>query len=45
MAKLAADQELRKTFAANARHLAESKFSAGAIGQQTVALYDSLIGR
>jgi glycosyltransferase involved in cell wall biosynthesis len=45
MAKLAADQELRKTFAANARRLAETKFSADAIGQQTVALYEALIGR
>ena len=45
MAKLTADAELRKTFAANARRLAESKFSADAIGQQTVALYDALVGR
>jgi glycosyltransferase involved in cell wall biosynthesis len=45
MAKLAANPELRTTFAANARRLAESKFSAEAIGQQTVALYDALVGR
>jgi glycosyltransferase involved in cell wall biosynthesis len=43
MAKLAADPELRKRFGANARRLAESRFSAEAIGQETVALYDTLI--
>jgi glycosyltransferase involved in cell wall biosynthesis len=43
MAKLAGDAELRRRFGANARALVESKFSAEAIGQQTVALYDSLI--
>jgi len=42
MAKLAGDAELRKRFGANARNLAERKFSADAIGRQTVALYDSL---
>jgi glycosyltransferase involved in cell wall biosynthesis len=43
MAKLAGDPGLRKRLAANARSLAESKFSAEAIGRQTVALYGSLI--
>ena len=45
MAKLASDAEMRRKFAANARALIESKFSAEAIGRKTVALYDSLIGR
>jgi glycosyltransferase involved in cell wall biosynthesis len=43
MAKLAADPELRKRLGANARRLAESRFSAEAIGRQTVALYEKLI--
>jgi glycosyltransferase involved in cell wall biosynthesis len=43
MAKLSSDPELRKTFGANARRLVESKFSAEAIGRQTVALYDELV--
>jgi glycosyltransferase involved in cell wall biosynthesis len=43
MAKLAGDPGLRERLAANARSLAESKFSAEAIGRQTVALYGSLI--
>jgi glycosyltransferase involved in cell wall biosynthesis len=42
MEKLAGDVDLRKRFAANARALAESKFSAHAIGKETVALYDML---
>jgi glycosyltransferase involved in cell wall biosynthesis len=42
MAKLAGDPDLRKRFGANARRLAESKFSAEAIGRETVALYDLL---
>jgi glycosyltransferase involved in cell wall biosynthesis len=45
MAKLAGDAELRKRFGTNARVLVERKFSAEAIGRQTVALYNSLIGR
>jgi len=45
MAKLAGDAELRKRFGTNARVLVERKFSAEAIGLQTVALYNSLIGR
>jgi glycosyltransferase involved in cell wall biosynthesis len=44
MAKLAGDQALREKFGANARRLVESKFSADAIGRETVALYDSLLG-
>jgi glycosyltransferase involved in cell wall biosynthesis len=43
MAKLAGDPDLRKRFGANARLLAESKFSAEAIGRETVALYDKII--
>ncbi len=43
MAKLAGDAELRKKFGANARRLVESKFSAEAIGRETVALYAELI--
>ncbi|MBC8020835.1 MAG: glycosyltransferase family 4 protein [Methyloceanibacter sp.] len=45
MAKLAGDPGLRRRFAANARRLADNKFSAEAIGRQTVALYDELIAR
>jgi glycosyltransferase involved in cell wall biosynthesis len=45
MSKMAADAEMRRRFGANARRLAESKFSADAIGRETVALYDRLIGR
>jgi glycosyltransferase involved in cell wall biosynthesis len=43
MARLAGDQALRARLGANARALVESKFSAAAIGAQTVALYDSLL--
>jgi glycosyltransferase involved in cell wall biosynthesis len=43
MAKLAADAAMRARFGANARALVERKFSAEAIGRQTVALYDSLV--
>jgi hypothetical protein len=45
MAKMAADAEMRRRFGADARRLVESKFSADAIGRETVALYDRLIGR
>jgi glycosyltransferase involved in cell wall biosynthesis len=45
MAKMARDAELRRRFGANARALVESKFSAEVIGHETVALYDSLLGR
>lgn len=45
MTKLASDAEMRRRFAAKARALVESKFSADAIGRQTVALYNSLVGR
>jgi glycosyltransferase involved in cell wall biosynthesis len=45
MAKLAADADLRRKFGVNARRLVEAKFSADAIGRQTVALYDRLVGR
>lgn len=43
MAKMASDAELRRRFGAKARALVERKFSAEAIGRETVALYDSLI--
>jgi glycosyltransferase involved in cell wall biosynthesis len=43
MAKLASDAALRARFGANARALVERKFSAEAIGRQTVALYDKLL--
>jgi glycosyltransferase involved in cell wall biosynthesis len=43
MAKLAGDPDLRERYGANARRLAENRFSAEAIGRETVALYDSLI--
>ncbi|HZP09033.1 glycosyltransferase family 4 protein [Methyloceanibacter sp.] len=42
MEKLAGDADLRQRFAANARALVESRFSAEAIGKETVALYDSI---
>jgi glycosyltransferase involved in cell wall biosynthesis len=42
MARLAEDGTLRRQFAANARRLVERKFSADAIGKQTVALYNEL---
>jgi glycosyltransferase involved in cell wall biosynthesis len=45
MAKLAGDAAMRSRFGANARALVEQKFSAEAIGRQTVALYDSLLVR
>ena len=41
----AGDAALRARFGANARALVERKFSAEAIGKQTVALYDSLLKR
>ncbi|MGE3529955.1 MAG: glycosyltransferase family 4 protein [Methyloceanibacter sp.] len=43
MAKLAGDPDLRQKFGANARRLVEEKFSADAIGRDTVALYAQLI--
>jgi glycosyltransferase involved in cell wall biosynthesis len=43
MERLASDKEMRERFGANARALVEAKFSAEAIGRQTVALYDALI--
>jgi glycosyltransferase involved in cell wall biosynthesis len=41
---LAASPELRARYGAAARHLAVERFSAEAIGRQTVALYRSLVG-
>jgi glycosyltransferase involved in cell wall biosynthesis len=45
MATLAGDAALRQRFAANARALVVAKFSAEAIGRQTIELYDQLIAR
>jgi glycosyltransferase involved in cell wall biosynthesis len=45
MARMAADADMRRRFGANARRLAESKFSTDAIGRQTVALYGRVLGR
>jgi glycosyltransferase involved in cell wall biosynthesis len=45
MAKMAGDAEMRRRFGEKARALVEAKFSADAIGRQTVALYDALTGR
>ncbi len=45
MARMAEDADLRDTFGKAARRLVETEFSAEAIGRQTVALYDRLIGR
>jgi len=45
MLKLAEDADLRMRFGKAARQLTETKFSSVAIGQETVALYDRLIGR
>jgi len=42
METLASEPELRKRFAADARALVESKFSADAIGKEAVALYEEL---
>jgi len=42
MARLAGDAALREKFGKAARALVEAKFSAEAIGQQTIALYDEL---
>jgi glycosyltransferase involved in cell wall biosynthesis len=42
MAKIAGNADLRQRFGANARALVETKFSADAIGRQTVALYNAL---
>jgi glycosyltransferase involved in cell wall biosynthesis len=43
MAKLSGDAAMRQRFAANARALVVAKFSAEAIGRQTIDLYDQLI--
>jgi glycosyltransferase involved in cell wall biosynthesis len=42
MARLAGDAALREQFGKAARALVEAKFSAEAIGKQTIALYDEL---
>ncbi|MGH6864741.1 MAG: glycosyltransferase family 4 protein [Methyloceanibacter sp.] len=43
MRRMAEDKALRDRFGTAARKLVEAKFSADAIGRQTVALYDSLV--
>jgi len=45
MARLAEDAAMRERFGKAARHLVETEFSADAIGRQTVALFDRLVGR
>jgi glycosyltransferase involved in cell wall biosynthesis len=45
MLKLAGDAELRERYGQAARRLTETRFSSEAIGQETVALYESLIER
>jgi len=45
MTALARDGDMRQRFGANARALVERKFSAEAIGRETVALYDQVIAR
>jgi glycosyltransferase involved in cell wall biosynthesis len=42
---LARDPVLRQTFAAAGRRMVEEEFSSARIGQQTVALYDKLLGK
>jgi len=41
--RMASDSELRARLGANARKLVEEKFSADAIGQATVELYDAIL--
>ena len=43
MTRMAGDPEMRARFGKNARALVEAKFSAEAIGRETVALYESLV--
>jgi glycosyltransferase involved in cell wall biosynthesis len=43
MTKMAGDAEMRARFGKTARALVEAKFSADAIGRETVALYQSLV--
>ena len=43
IARLAGDADLRARFGRRARELAEEKFSAEAIGAETVALYAGLM--
>jgi len=45
MRRLAEDEAMRERYGAAARHLTKTKFSSAAIGRETVALYDRLIGR
>lgn len=45
MARMAEDAGMRERFGKAARQLTETRFSAATIGQETVALYDRLIGR
>jgi glycosyltransferase involved in cell wall biosynthesis len=45
LARIAEDAAMREKFAKAARELVETEFSADAIGRQTLALYEGLIGR
>ena len=45
MARMAIDRGMREKFGRAARRLVEKEFSADAVGRETVALYDRLIGR
>jgi glycosyltransferase involved in cell wall biosynthesis len=45
MARMAEDTRLREKFGKAARKLVEAEFSAEAIGRETVALYDAILGR
>ena len=45
MARMAEDASLRDKFGKAARELVETEFSADAIGRETVALYNAIMGR
>jgi glycosyltransferase involved in cell wall biosynthesis len=45
IAALAGDRELRRRFGEAGRRMVEAEFSSEKIGEQTVALYDRLLGR
>ncbi|MEZ5827323.1 MAG: glycosyltransferase family 4 protein [Hyphomicrobiales bacterium] len=45
MQRMAEDQAMRERFGKAARHLVEAEFSAGAIGRQTVDLYNMVLER
>ncbi|HUU67523.1 MAG TPA: glycosyltransferase family 4 protein [Methyloceanibacter sp.] len=45
LARMAGDAAMRQKFAKAARALVETEFSSAAIGRQTLALYDRVVGR